>query len=61
MTAQPVTPNELARELDVRPVTIRHYLRSEYGLLASRHETRWQLDAEQAADVRREFSRRSGK
>ncbi|WP_136709607.1 hypothetical protein [Agromyces sp. H66] len=61
MTAQPVTPNELARELDVRPVTIRNYLRSKYGVLASRHETRWLLDADQSADVRREFGHRAGR
>ena len=36
MTAEPLTPNELARALDVQPVTIRTYLRSKYGVLAAR-------------------------
>ena len=59
MDADGVTPSELARELGVQPKTIREYLRSKYGLLASRNETRWLLDGQQAADVRREFSGRA--
>src|SRR5918994_395283 len=60
MTAEPVTPNDLARELATPPLAIRNCLRAKYGVLASRDETRWLLDAEQAADVRREFQRRAG-
>lgn len=59
MTAEPVTPKELARDVGVNPKTIRAYLRSKYGLLGSRNETRWLLDEAQAADVRREFQRQA--
>ena len=59
MDLEPVTPNDLARELGVTPRAIRAYLRSKYGRLAGRNETRWQLDGEEAADVRREFKRRT--
>ncbi|GAA1061831.1 hypothetical protein GCM10009573_32590 [Agromyces bracchium] len=55
-----MTPNDLARELGASPRAIRGYLRSKYGRLAGRDETRWQLDGAQAADVRREFQRRGG-
>ena len=61
MDPNPVTPNDLARELGVSPRAIRVYLRSKYGRLAGRNETRWQLDGEQAADVRREFQSRAGR
>lgn len=61
MDSEPVTPNDLARELGVTPRTIRAYLRSKYGRLAGRNETRWQLDGGQATDVRREFQRRAGR
>lgn len=61
MDSEPLTPNDLARELDVTPRAIRAYLRSKYGRLAARNETRWQLDGEQVADVRREFQRSAGR
>jgi hypothetical protein len=61
MDSVPLTPNDLARELGVSPRTIRAYLRSKYGVLAGRSETRWRLGGEQVADVRREFRRRAGR
>ena len=51
------TPGELARELGVSPKRVRDYLRSQYGLLAERNETRWQLDSLSADGVRVYFSR----
>lgn len=54
------TPNDLARELGETPLAVRTYVRSKYGRLAERQETRWRLDPEQVADVRREFQRRAG-
>lgn len=61
MESAPLTPNNLARELGVSPRSIRAYLRSTYGRLAVRNETCWQLNREQASDVRREFQRRAGR
>lgn len=53
-----MTPLELAKELGVSATAIRDYLRSEYGLLAERHLTRWQLTGEEAARVRAHFRAR---
>jgi hypothetical protein len=50
-----VTPRDLAYELGVPQKEIRDYLRQEYGLLSTRSETRWQLNAGQAAAVRKYF------
>jgi DNA-binding GntR family transcriptional regulator len=50
-----VTPRDLAHEFGVPQKEIRDYLRQEYGLLSTRNETRWQLDASQAAAVRKYF------
>lgn len=61
MESAPLTPDDLARELGVSPRTIRAYVRSTYGRLEVRNETRWQLNREQASDVRREFQRRAGR
>jgi len=51
----PITPNDLARELGVSAKKIRDYLRSKYGNLPS-FETRWHLTESQASDVRAHFS-----
>ena len=48
-----VTPADLARELGVPAKKIRDVLRAEYGVLAERDETRWELTAEQVSHVRR--------
>lgn len=50
-----VTPRDLAHELGVSQKDIREYLRQQYGLLADRDETRWQLDVNQAESVREHF------
>lgn len=50
-----ITPRELARELGVSTKAIRDFLRAEYGLLAERQLTRWELKGEEAARVRAHF------
>lgn len=50
-----IVPLELAKELGVSATAVRDYLRSEYGLLAERQLTRWQLTDEEAARVRAHF------
>ena len=54
--SDPITPNELARELGVSAKTIRAFLRSQYGPLRRPFETRWKLSAEQVAAVRARFA-----
>ncbi|WP_168210112.1 hypothetical protein [Oerskovia sp. KBS0722] len=54
-----VTPQDLARELGRTDREIRVFLRAEFGRLAERGETRWQLTPEQAAAVRGRFARRA--
>jgi hypothetical protein len=49
-----VTPADLSRELHRDQKTIRAYLRRKYGKLPP-HDSRWNLTAEQADDVRRYF------
>lgn len=61
MDSDPVTPNDLARELCATPQSIRGYVRSKYGHMEGRDETRWQLKGEQATDVRHKFQRRAGR
>jgi hypothetical protein len=41
-----VTPRDLSDELDIPQKEIRDYLRQTYGLLATRNQVRWQLDAD---------------
>jgi hypothetical protein len=53
--ADSVTPRDLSHELGVSQKDIRDYLREQYGLLADRDETRWQLDVNQAESVREHF------
>ncbi|WP_157446653.1 hypothetical protein [Cellulosimicrobium sp. TH-20] len=55
--SDPVTPADLERELGVSARKIRDVLRAEYGLLAERGDTRWELTAEQADSVRRALGR----
>jgi hypothetical protein len=50
-----VTPRDLSHELGVSQKDIRDYLRQQYGLLADRGGTRWQLDVDQADSVRGHF------
>jgi hypothetical protein len=50
-----VTPRDLSHELGVSQKDIREYLRQQYGLLADRDETRWQLDVNEAESVREHF------
>lgn len=50
-----VTPRDLSQELGVTQKKIRDYLRQTYGLLATRNEVRWQLDADEAAAAREYF------
>ncbi|MCP8999857.1 hypothetical protein NFC73_08950 [Pseudarthrobacter sp. RMG13] len=50
-----VTPRDLSHELDIPQKKIRDYLRQTYGLLATRNEVRWQLDADEAATARQHF------
>ncbi|WP_157366501.1 hypothetical protein [Arthrobacter sp. Soil763] len=50
-----VTPRDLSHELGVPQKKIRDYLRQTYGLLATRNEVRWQLDADEAAAARQHF------
>jgi hypothetical protein len=50
-----MTPNELARELHRSPKTIRAFLRSRYGRLWERGETRWHLTPVQEQAVRARF------
>ena len=52
---EPITPRELARDLDVSGKRIRDYLRSRYGKLAERQLTRWELTDAEASDVRTHF------
>ena len=52
-----ITPRDLSNELRVPQKKIRDYLRREYGLLADRSETRWQLDRNQASKIREHFRR----
>lgn len=56
-----VTPRNLSHELRVPQKKIRDYLRQTYGLLATRNEVRWQLDAGQASAVRQHFRTELGK
>ena len=53
-----VTPEEIATELGVGAKRVRDYLRSTYGLLADQDDTRWHLDSDRAAGVRRHFAYR---
>lgn len=53
--ADSVTPRDLSHKLGVSQKDIRDYLREQYGLLADRDETRWQLDVNQAESVREHF------
>jgi hypothetical protein len=50
-----VTPRDLSHEIGVPQKKIRDYLRQTYGLLATRNEVRWQLDADEAAAARQHF------
>lgn len=52
-----VTPSDLECELDVPAKRIRVILRAEYGLLAERGDTRWELNEEQVAHVRHALGR----
>jgi len=54
MQADPVTPKELAIELQVSPKAIRDFLRALYGTLGN-GITRWNLTPEQAELVRTHF------
>lgn len=47
-----VTPADLARELGAPAKKVRDILRAEYGVLAERDETRWELTDEQVSHVR---------
>ena len=57
MTADVVTPADLARDLGVPAKQIRDVLRARDGLLAERGETRWELTPEQVEHVRAAFDR----
>ena len=52
---EPITPNELAKELGVAPRTIRRWLRDQ-GWQSTPY-TRWRLTPEQADQVRARFGR----
>ncbi|GAA1210849.1 hypothetical protein [Rhodoglobus aureus] len=51
----PLTPKDLASELNVSAKQVREYLRSKYGTLPP-FETRWQLSDAQASEIRAHFS-----
>ncbi|MFB9309793.1 hypothetical protein BJY17_000750 [Agromyces hippuratus] len=53
-----MTPNELAAGLGISGQTLRAFLRREYGNLASRFDTRWDLTPEQVERARSHFARR---
>ncbi|WP_188109309.1 hypothetical protein [Paeniglutamicibacter gangotriensis] len=50
-----VTPRDLSLELKILQKAIRDYLCQTYGLLSTRDEVRWRLDAEQTAATRNYF------
>lgn len=52
---EPVTPNELARDLSVTAKTIREWLRQRGFRPEVEKGTRWQLTEEQASLVRNRF------
>lgn len=50
-----MTPNELAAELGISPKALRDHLRSEYGRLSDRSQTRWHLSPTQIELARARF------
>ncbi len=54
-----VTPDDLARRWNVRPLQVRRVLRALYGTLAAQgREPRWHLTAAEVARVTAEAKRR---
>ena len=56
MQADPMTPKDLAIELEVSPKAIRDFLRALYGTLGN-GTTRWNLTPDQVELVRAHFIR----
>jgi len=52
-----MTPNDLARELNVSPKTLRAYLRKAHTRDVNAKNTSWAIDAKCARDVRKHFAR----